>query len=115
MIAGKVFIKAGNESIFVGESVTYNVSTTTRSSETGLSGRAGTSEVWHTPFVEFEVIALEKTDIMKLEKLVNVPVILKLANGKSYSFINADKVGDTDWNEKSRGTMRFEADDCREI
>lgn len=115
MISGKVYIKAGNTSIFVGESTSYNVSTTTRSTETGLSGFAGISEVFHIPFVEFQAIALEETDIRKLEKIVNVPVILKLANGKTYLFNNASKVGDTDWDEKSRGTIRFEGADCQEV
>jgi len=115
MIAGKVYVKADGESIFVGNSVKYGVADATRSSETGLSGYAGTSEEVKVPYVEFESIALENTDVKAYEKIVGATILLKLANGKNYLYPNASKVGDTDWNEKSRGTIRFEGPECRQV
>jgi len=114
-IAGKCIIEVDGVIYRLSGNLTCSVNPVTRTSEVGLSGVNGYSEVAHASFIEGEFHLMEDVKTADLYGVKNATIRAELPN-HNYILSNAYQVGDIEVNgSNATFTCRFEAASGQEI
>lgn len=112
-IGGTVKVVIDGVSYEVGESVSYSDQEWVNETKVGHSGARHHTRKRRAPFVEFELLTTSELSMQDLDDLQDATVVVDLANGRSLTYPNARKVGESDWDAtEGTGTVRFESDLC---
>lgn len=114
-IAGKCIIEVDGVIYRLAGTLTCSVNPTTRSSEIGLSGPAGYSELGHAAYIEGEFYLMEDVKTSDLYGVTDATIRAELPN-HNYILSKAYQVGDIEVNAANGTfTCRFEAASGQEI